>query len=91
MTRRFEATIRGVVQGVLFRQSAWAEACRFGICGSARNRPDGTVRVVAEGDEAKLREFLGWLQHGPDRAVVERVDVDWSDARGEPLGFRIEG
>jgi acylphosphatase len=91
MPRRFEATIHGIVQGVFFRQTTRAEAVRLGISGIVLNRPDGTVRVVAEGDEEGLRTLLAWLHRGPERATVERVDVDWMDARGDPPGFRIDG
>ncbi len=91
MRRRFTATIHGVVQGVLFRQSARREALRLGLAGTARNRPDGTVHVTAEGEERGLREFLSWLHHGPERAVVERVDVAWTEPRGDAEDFRVDG
>jgi acylphosphatase len=91
LRRRFVATIYGVVQGVFFRQSTSAEASRLGIAGAVRNDPDGCVRVVAEGDEEALRTLLAWLHRGPSRAVVERVEVDWMDPRGESGGFRIDG
>ncbi len=90
MAKRFVATIRGTVQGVFFRQTTRDEACRLGVSGAVRNRPDGTVGVVAEGDEEALRSLLAWLHRGPDRAVVERVDIEWMDSRGEPEGFRID-
>jgi acylphosphatase len=90
MKRRMAATVHGVVQGVFFRQSTAIEASRLGIAGSVRNEPDGTVRVVAEGDEAALRDLLAWLHHGPERATVERVDVEWCEPRGA-CGFRIDG
>ncbi len=91
MRRRFVATIHGVVQGVFFRQTTKREASLLGISGAVRNEPDGTVRVVAEGDEEALRALLAWLHQGPDRAEVDRVEVGWMEPRGEPDGFRIDG
>ena len=83
--RRFVVT--GRVQGVFFRQSARDVAVRLGLAGSAVNRPDGKVEVVAEGDDAALDELGAWLHHGPPRALVTKVD-----ARVEPpeglTGFR---
>jgi acylphosphatase len=90
MTRRFEAIVHGVVQGVFFRRTTEAEACRLGLSGAVRNQPDGTVRVVAEGDEAALADLLAWLGHGPERAVVERIDVQWTEPRGVSGSFRAE-
>ncbi len=90
MKQRMVATVHGVVQGVFFRQSTAVEASRLGIVGSVRNQPDGTVRVVAEGDEAALRDLLLWLHRGPERASVERVDVEWSAPRAAAAGFHIE-
>jgi acylphosphatase len=55
-----------------------------------RNQPDGTVRVVAEGDSKALEDLLRWLQRGPERAVVERVDVEWQELRNGFSGFRVE-
>jgi acylphosphatase len=63
---------------------------RLGVVGTVRNQPDGTVRVVAEGEDSALRDLLSWLDHGPERASVDRVDVEWSLPRDEVSDFRIE-
>ena len=90
MNRRLAATVRGVVQGVCFRQSTQREAVRLELVGTVRNQPDGTVLVVAEGDAEALAQLLRWLRRGPERAVVERVDVEWLESRGGLTGFHIE-
>lgn len=77
-----EATIHGVVQGVFFRYSTRVRAMQLGLVGTVRNRPDGTVEIVAEGPRDKLDNLLEWLHHGPDHAVVERVDSKWSASTG---------
>lgn len=91
MRRRFTATVHGIVQGVLFRESTRRAALGLGVSGTVRNLPDGTVRVVAEGDGDALVALLAWLERGPERAVVDRVEVEWPNPRGESDGFRVVG
>ncbi len=57
---RLHLTIAGRVQGVFFRGSSVREAQKLVITGYARNRPDGTVEIVAEGSVPALREFAAW-------------------------------
>ncbi|MDP9015085.1 MAG: acylphosphatase [Pseudomonadota bacterium] len=71
VTRRFLVT--GRVQGVYFRQSARFEAERLGIDGLARNLPDGSVEVVAQGAEAAVESLHEWLHRGPPAARVASV------------------
>ncbi len=86
--QRVRLEIYGQVQGVFFRASTEAEARRFGLTGWVRNRPDGSVEVLAEGSKNKLDDLLAWCRHGPPRAQVDRVDIEWGEATGEFSGFR---
>jgi len=79
---RRRAVVSGVVQGVGFRWSARAEAQRLGVTGFARNRPDATVEVEAEGTPAAVAAFVSWLKKGPPSARVSSVEL--SDL--SPLG-----
>ena len=47
--------VRGRVQGVGFRYATVSEARRLGLAGWARNAPDGSVEILAEGDPAAVR------------------------------------
>jgi len=87
--KRLDAVVRGTVQGVFFRANARAQAEQRGIVGTVRNRPDGTVAVTAEGEDQDLRAFLAWLESGPERARVTRVDASWGEPSGRYNGFRI--
>lgn len=87
--QRIEAVVRGRVQGVAFRHHAQVEASRLKLTGWVANRPNGTVRVVAEGPEPALRRFATWLEVGPPAAWVESVDIHWMMAAGEFHGFEI--
>ena len=87
VTRRIAAIVRGRVQGVGYRYFAIDHAERLGLVGYAKNLPNGDVEVVAEGEEADLKEFIALLERGPSAAFVREVKVDWMPATGEFRGF----
>lgn len=87
--QRMTAIVRGYVQGVYFRASAQEEAARLGLTGWVANQWDGSVKVVAEGPDEALRQFLQWLHRGPPAARVEQVDVQWTAATNEFHGFQV--
>ena len=66
----------GDVQGVGFRWAAQGEAERLGVVGRVRNRTDGAVEVVAQGDRSALDAFAAWLEQGPRQARVADVDAE---------------
>jgi len=80
--------VSGRVQGVFFRTSARDEALRLGLAGQARNLDDGSVELIACGDEAHLAQFERWLQTGPPLARVDSVARYHSQLEA-PLQFRI--
>ena len=86
---RLEIIVSGRVQGVFFRRSAADEALRLGLGGCARNRPDGTVEIVAEGSRASLEKILLWAHGGPPRARVDELREQWGDYLGQFTGFRV--
>jgi acylphosphatase len=88
-SKRVQLFVRGRVQGVFFRAAAQREARRLGVCGWVKNRNDGSVEVVAEGEEDAIKEIISWAQHGPSAARVEHVDVRWKGYTGEFAEFRI--
>ncbi len=81
--------VRGRVTGVYFRASAQREAKRLGITGWVRNRNDGSVEIMAEGDEDVIKEIVSWAHHGPTAARVDGVDVRWRGYSGDFADFRI--
>ena len=86
---RARALITGRVQGVAYRyETQWA-AERLGVSGWVRNRLDGTVEALFEGERPKVEEMLAWCRRGPALARVTAVDVKWEDYRGEFAEFRI--
>jgi acylphosphatase len=71
LCRRFLVT--GRVQGVFYRASTQGTALHLGLMGWVRNCADGTVELVACGEEEKLQELERWLWQGPPHARVEQV------------------
>ena len=87
--KQLHLTVRGRVQGVFFRASAQREARRLGLTGWVKNRSDGAVEILAEGEETSIRELHGWAQKGPTAARVDRVDTRWRSFTGDFPDFRI--
>lgn len=85
---RKRVVVAGVVQGVGFRWSARAEAQRLGVVGFARNLPDATVEVEAEGPPAAVAAFVAWLKKGPPSARVSGIETSDVPARGS-AGFDV--
>ncbi len=83
MIRR-RVVVHGHVQGVFFRDSTRRLAEREGVAGWVRNRPDGAVEAVFEGEPAAVERLLRFARAGPRGAVVDRVDV----AEEEPENLR---
>lgn len=75
MIKHLNITIYGQVQGVFFRASAKEQADKLGITGFAQNQPDGSVYIVAEGNDKDLDHFLRWCKTGPSGAKVEKIQV----------------
>jgi len=67
--------ISGRVQGVGFRYSMAEEAERLGVTGWVRNRRDGTVEAVVDGDPHALEAILAWARRGPRGARVADVQI----------------
>src|SRR3954447_15178938 len=87
MIRR-RVLVSGRVQGVWFRDSCRREARRQGVAGWVRNREDGRVEAVFEGDPDAVNTLVNWAQHGPPRARVTGIDVTDEEPAGE-ASFRV--
>ncbi|MPM47731.1 Acylphosphatase [bioreactor metagenome] len=76
------AIVEGHVQGVGFRYFVKECADRFHLTGWVRNRYEGSVEVTAEGEKAKLDQFVALLHTGPSRSIVTDVKAEWSHSLG---------
>lgn len=81
--------VRGRVQGVGFRYAAVEQGRRLGLDGWARNLPDGSVEVVAAGEQAAVDQLVSWCRTGPPSARVASVDRSQGPAEPLPAGFGV--
>jgi acylphosphatase len=79
---RRRATVHGNVQGVFFRDSTREEAEKHGVNGWVRNTDEGSVEAVLEGPRDAVKAMLEFLENGPSRADVDRVDVQEEEPEG---------
>ena len=88
MTAR-QVIYSGRVQGVGFRAAMRQIAAGFEVTGWVKNRPDGSIELLADGEEESIKEIISWAHHGPSAARVDDVDVRWRGYTGEFADFRI--
>lgn len=87
--QRLHFVIRGRVQGVFFRAGAAELARTLRLTGWVRNRSDGSVEIVAEGETQALSALREWCERGPSGAHVEHVATQTATASGEFAGFAV--
>ena len=75
LTIRRRVIVHGRVQGVFFRETTRRRALERGVTGWVRNRRDGTVEAVFEGEPPAVEEMLRFSREGPEYASVEAVEV----------------
>jgi acylphosphatase len=88
MRKRMHILYSGRVQGVGFRFTAESMAIQSGIQGWVKNLGDGRVEIVAEAEEAALKDFLNKIRQSFSRYIQEE-DLRWSEAVDEFHDFQI--
>ena len=76
MTYCRRCIIIGKVQGVFFRDTTRSKARMLSVDGYAKNLNDGTVEVLACGDEQAVNALCDWLWEGSKFAKVESVKCE---------------
>ena len=89
VSESLHAVVYGLVQGVNFSYYTQLNAQALHLTGWVRNRPEGTVEVLAEGPRPALEQLLAFLSEGPSHARVDRVDVEWLPASGQFSRFQV--
>jgi acylphosphatase len=81
-------SISGRVQGVGFRHALRGEALARGVRGWVRNRRDGSVEALLQGEAVAVEAVIAWARRGPPAARVDRVEVV---AEGDEAGRACAG
>jgi acylphosphatase len=85
---RRRVVVQGRVQGVGFRMACERAARVHQVAGWVRNRRDGRVEAVFEGEAAGVAAVVQWCWEGPPGAAVTGLEV--VDEQPEGLtGFRV--
>lgn len=89
MKKQVHVIISGRVQGVWYRVSTKKMATTLGLLGWVKNRSDGAVEALFEGDEDVIHRMIAWCKQGPPLAQVTEVKVKDKQPTGEFKEFSI--
>lgn len=89
MLKAFRAIVHGRVQMVMYRDFAQRNARSRGVVGTVHNLKDGTVEIIAEGEESVLQEYVERLKKGSILSRVDRVDLTWGNPTLTFIDFEI--
>jgi acylphosphatase len=81
--------VSGRVQGVYYRVFVRKTAWETGVKGWVRNRRDGRVEAVMEGEPEAVDEAIRLCRQGPPGALVEKIEIDLGPFTGEFVDFNI--
>jgi acylphosphatase len=84
-----KVTYNGRVQGVGFRISVTRIACGYEVTGWVRNRSDGRVEILAEGEEDEVKDFLTAVEESHLKSFIREVNIVWQEAENTHRGFSI--
>jgi acylphosphatase len=88
--KRVHVIVEGRVQGVFFRAYTSDEAKKLGLTGWVRNRPEGTVEAVVEGDVGAVDTMLRWFNQGSPGSRVTDVKVQEKSSIDDMNSFEIQ-
>lgn len=89
MKKRAHVFVSGRVQGVFFRGTTRDEARKREVTGWVKNRRDGRVEAVFEGEEDDVKEMIDFCHEGSRAARVKDVEVEWEEHQNEFSNFEI--
>ncbi len=81
--------IAGNVQGTGYRDWMVAKARELGVSGWVRNRSDGTVEALIDGDVAAVEELSRLCRRGPRLAEVSSITEELAEPLTESGFYRV--
>lgn len=89
MKSRAGIIVTGRVQGVFYRAAACEKAQGMNLTGWVRNKSDGSVEIMAEGEKENIQSLIEWCRIGPPRASVRDISVKWQEYKNEYDTFHV--
>lgn len=80
--------IEGRVQGVWYRGWTCKMAEKFGLTGWVRNRADGSVEAMFQGQAQNILDMIEACKKGPMAARVDRVSTEYVKNADTLSGFK---
>ena len=87
--RLVHVIVKGLVQGVCFRDYTCRQAFTLQLTGWVRNLPNCSVEVMLCGPNEKVAAMLQWLRQGPPRSRVDDLLIDELEGKESFAGFDI--
>ncbi len=85
---RVRVILYGDVRGVFCRQAIKKKAESFEVAGQVRNKEDGSVEVILEGEKKNVEAMIEFCKKNPGYSTVEQSEVFEEEDVGLK-GFRI--
>lgn len=82
--------ITGRVQGVGFRYAMQSEAARRGLSGWVRNRRDGSVEALVQGEAGAVEALVDWARRGPPGARIDALRSEAAEGEPASAGFELK-
>lgn len=87
--KSYKLNISGVVQGVGFRYFCYRKAIEYKVFGYVKNLFNGSVEVMAQGEDGLIKEFIYELKIGPRYSSVKSVITEEIETEKEYSEFLI--
>lgn len=87
--KQVRALFSGTVQGVGFRYTARNLSRNFTVTGYVRNLTDGSVELIAEGDEQELKDFVEAITRSHLGAMIRETRIVWEAPENRFESFEI--
>ena len=87
--KRIHVIVEGRVQGVYFRAFTRDAAVNLGLTGWVKNRPDGSVEALIEGEKTAVEKMEQWLHEGSPHSLVKTIHTTEEAPTGSTAAFEI--
>lgn len=88
MKKQAHIRFTGTVQGVGFRYTTLHTANRLGLTGRVRNMEDGSVEIIAEGEEDVINQLISIIQQRFE-GYIKNMEMQWSEPTNEFATFEV--